>query len=535
MPYAVGIQAAVIAFLSAGFPVHLAIAVVLFFAILYFLASSLENFDPDEPPSLPCCSLFAIVPFFRRRYDFLTWGFEATGNSIFKFKLLQNTVIVVSGEAAREAFFNAKGLDLTEGFKILSGAIPMVKGITSDLQTKRISLIHKRLAAVQRHASLSHLIPYILEDARMHMESWGAAGTFDPFDKIYQTVFQTTIRSLSCHEISDNPDLVSRLQVLYDRLDTGTTPATVLLPWLPTPSMIKKLLATKEIYDIVVAAINSRVKSGIHRDDTLQMLLDLGDEKLMVVGFIMGLIIAGARATGTTASWLLTFLGGHPEWREKAADEVRMLLEMRSNLGEPAGTACAWTEPGTEEAVKMSEKAGSQSPSSSLSSLCARLATIPLETWELETPVLDAIVRETTRVAQPHTAMRRNLGPELYINNKRIPTGAYVVYPFSDVHLDPELYPDPWKFDPGRKEVKHTQFGYVGWGGGKTTCLGTRLAKIELKLITAMFVLGFRHSIINEAGDTASPLPTPNWNDILLCRPPKGSCYIKYERTAVTL
>lgn len=81
--------------------------------------------------------------------------------------------------------------------------------------------------------------------------------------------------------------------------------------------------------------------------------------------------------------------------------------------------------------------------------------------------MLDAIIRETTRMAQPHVAMRRNLGPELYINNKIIPTDAYVVYPFSDVHLDPEIYPDPWRFDPGRKEANNVSFGYVGWGGGK--------------------------------------------------------------------
>jgi hypothetical protein len=32
----------------------------------------------------------------------------------------------------------------------------MVPGVTSDLQTKRIALIHKRLAAVQREESLSN-------------------------------------------------------------------------------------------------------------------------------------------------------------------------------------------------------------------------------------------------------------------------------------------------------------------------------------------------------------------------------------------
>ncbi len=53
------------------------------------------------------------------------------------------------------------------------------------------------------------------------------------------------------------------------------------------------------------------------------------------------------------------------------------------------------------------------------------------------------------------------------IEGKVVPTGAYIVYPFSDVHLDPELYPDPWKFDPGRETAK-SAYGYVGWGGGQS-------------------------------------------------------------------
>jgi cytochrome P450 len=63
--------------------------------------------------------------------------------------------------------------------------------------------------------------------------------------------------------------------------------------------------------------------------------------------------------------------------------------------------------------------------------------------------------------------MRRNLGPELYIDGKVIPRDAYVVYPFSDVHLDPDLYPNPWMFDPGRPAPdSKSAYSYVGWGGG---------------------------------------------------------------------
>lgn len=203
----------------------------------------------------------------------------------------------------------------------------MVKGVTADLQTRRIALIHKRLATVQKNEPLTDresfrappepetqelsVIPCILEDCRRVMTSWGASGAFDPFDKVYevcfvlgfrreleliplQLVFQLTVRSLSCSEISDDAALVSRLKRLYDKLDTGTTPATVLIPWFPTPAMLQKLWATKEIYDIVVRAINTREQSGVSRRDTLQMLLDSGDEKLIVVG------VSGVRFRAST-------------------------------------------------------------------------------------------------------------------------------------------------------------------------------------------------------------------------------------------
>lgn len=66
---------------------------------------------------------------------------------------------------------------------------------------------------------------------------------------------------------------------------------------------------------------------------------------------------------------------------------------------------------------------------------------------------------------------------------------------------------------------------------GKSMCLGTRLAKVELKLILSMFVLGFDLDIVDKHGKPQDEMPRPNWNDILLCRPPKGSFFLGFERT----
>lgn len=48
--------------------------------------------------------------------------------------------------------------------------------------------------------------------------------------------------------------------------------------------MVRKARATKAIYDIVVAAINVRRQSGKPKTDSLQMLLDEGEDDTMVVG-----------------------------------------------------------------------------------------------------------------------------------------------------------------------------------------------------------------------------------------------------------
>ena len=81
---------------------------------------------------------------------------------------------------------------------------------------------------------------------------------------------------------------------LYDTLDRSTTPFSVLLPWLPSPSMLTKLRSSKKVYDIIDGAIKARVGGGVSRDDTLQLLVDHGDEKMVIVG-----VIQTARAANT--------------------------------------------------------------------------------------------------------------------------------------------------------------------------------------------------------------------------------------------
>ena len=42
----------------------------------------------DMPTSLNSLPISTIVPFVRNRYDFLNWGFQNTGETVFQFQLL---------------------------------------------------------------------------------------------------------------------------------------------------------------------------------------------------------------------------------------------------------------------------------------------------------------------------------------------------------------------------------------------------------------------------------------------------------------
>jgi hypothetical protein len=88
MPYAIGLQAASAAFLSAGLSAHLSLALVVLVAILCIIITY-EKDHEDAAPHLPFNSLFAIWPFFRRRFDFINLAFDLTKETVFQFRLLQ--------------------------------------------------------------------------------------------------------------------------------------------------------------------------------------------------------------------------------------------------------------------------------------------------------------------------------------------------------------------------------------------------------------------------------------------------------------
>ena len=186
---------------------------------------------------------------------------------------------------------------------------------------------------------------------------------------------------------------------------------------------------------------------------------------------------------------MLIHLSIHREWKEKCKKEIQDLLFR--HLGDSLSSA----------------------------TLSEKLGAIPISAWEDELPTLEACIRESQRISSNGAVLlRRNLHEEIKIGEHTVKRGDFVVYCLSDVHLNPEYYPEPYKYDPGRwlrpDPVPNTTYPFLGWGAGRHPCKGVKMAKLEMKLILAMFLTGYEFELVDENGKFPDPLPVPNGNDI---------------------
>jgi len=101
---------------------------------------------------------------------------------------------------------------------------------------------------------------------------------------------------------------------------------------------------------------------------------------------------------------------------------------------------------------------------------------------------LDQVFSEALRIYPPVTGfISRACNEEYQIESFTLPKGCIVLAPVWDIHHDPDLWPDPWKFNPDRfspcNKGAIKNMSYLPFGVGPRNCVGARLAQLEAKLV----------------------------------------------------
>jgi cytochrome P450 len=97
---------------------------------------------------------------------------------------------------------------------------------------------------------------------------------------------------------------------------------------------------------------------------------------------------------------------------------------------------------------------------------------------------LGALVKEVLRLRPPiPVAAGRVLDEPFAIGPHTIPAGTLILIDAWGVHHDPEVYPDPERFQPERfVDDAPEPYTWLPFGGGAHRCIGAALAELEIKV-----------------------------------------------------
>ncbi|ORB02873.1 hypothetical protein BST30_18955 [Mycobacterium mantenii] len=96
--------------------------------------------------------------------------------------------------------------------------------------------------------------------------------------------------------------------------------------------------------------------------------------------------------------------------------------------------------------------------------------------------LVPAVVEEMLRLEPPAPGVTRITTQDVEVCGVQIPKGESVVIYLGTANRDPDRYEDPDTFD-----LAHSDLGHVTFGGGIHRCLGSHLARRELRLVVEEF------------------------------------------------
>ncbi|MBE9046395.1 cytochrome P450 [Pleurocapsales cyanobacterium LEGE 10410] len=211
----------------------------------------------------------------------------------------------------------------------------------------------------------------------------------------------------------------------------------------------------QEVKDLIYAEIKERresLASGVEHQDILSMLLlardehgeGMRDEELH--DELITLLFAGHETTASALTWLFYWVHYLPEVKEKLQFELN-----------------TFTENSDDQKIN-------------------------------NLPYLNAVVSETLRI-YPIAAgtFARILTQPMTIKGYDFQADTWLMVSIYSLHHREDLYPNSQQFDPQRfLHQTYSPYEYIPFGGGSRRCIGSALALLEMKLVTATILSRFQ-------------------------------------------
>ncbi|RZB61437.1 Receptor-like protein 33 [Glycine soja] len=218
---------------------------------------------------------------------------------------------------------------------------------------------------------------------------------------------------------------------------------------LPGTAFHRGIKARDRMYEMLDSTISRRRSGQEFQQDFLGSLVmkhskedgeedenKLTDKQLK--DNILTLLVAGHDTTAAALTWLIKFLGENPIVLEQLREEHRQIV-----INRKSGTDHTWAEVNNM-------------------------------------PYTAKVISETLRRATILPWFSRKASQDFEIDGYKIKKGWSVNLDVVSIHHDPEVFPDPEKFDPSRFDETLRPFSFLGFGSGPRMCPGMNLAKLEI-------------------------------------------------------
>ncbi|MFF9026678.1 cytochrome P450 [Streptomyces iakyrus] len=299
----------------------------------------------------------------------------------------------------------------------------------------------------------------VAADTRTVTDGWRAGETRDIGDAMHALLMRVAARTLFSTGLDE--DTIEEARQCLRTVSQGIYRRTVaplgVLEKLPTPANRAYDHANTRLRQIVGEMIALRRRSGTDHGDLLSTLLRAESpetgEKLddaQVLDQVVTFLVAGSETTASTLAFVFHLMGTLPEVEQRVHAEVDDALGGRTPVYEDLPAL----------------------------------------------PYTRNVITEALRLYPPSWMAMRVAAEDVELGGRAIPAGTMILYSAYALHHNPELFPDPETFDPGRWEGERAarvpRGALLPFGAGSHKCIGDVLALTETALIVATVAARWR-------------------------------------------
>ena len=116
----------------------------------------------------------------------------------------------------------------------------------------------------------------------------------------------------------------------------------------------------------------------------------------------------------------------------------------------------------------------------------------------VEMKYLERVILETLRMYPPVPIIARKVNEDVKLASKNltIPAGATVLIGIFKIHRDPDIFPNPEKFDPDNflpeRAASRHYYSFIPFSAGPRSCVGRKYAMLKLKILLSTIIRNFK-------------------------------------------